>query len=100
VFLHADLQRRLVAILTEMPAQAITATHAQEIIAEAPARAIVWISKDRRQAVSAPDAGVLEELSASLGSGFNLRLVDASGISSSYVKGSRWVRRIVRRGPD
>jgi energy-coupling factor transporter ATP-binding protein EcfA2 len=77
VFLHADLQRRLVAILTEMPAQAITATHAQEVIAEAPARAIVWVSKDREHAVTAPDAAVLDELSKSLGSGFNLRLARA-----------------------
>jgi predicted ATP-dependent endonuclease of OLD family len=77
VFLHADLQRRLVAILAEMPAQAIAATHAQEVIAEAPARDIVWVSKEREQAVNAPDAEVLDELSASLGSGFNLRLARA-----------------------
>jgi predicted ATP-dependent endonuclease of OLD family len=77
VFLHADLQRRLVKILSEMPAQTIVATHSSEIISEAPASSIIWVSKERRRAVPAPDPSVLEELSTSLGSGFNLRLARA-----------------------
>lgn len=77
VFLHADLQRRMVDLLESLPGQTITATHSPEVLAEARDETIVWVSKDRRRAVRSPDPKVLYELSATLGTAFNLRVARA-----------------------
>jgi hypothetical protein len=77
VFLHPDLQRRLVKLLEELRAQTIAATHSPEVLAEAPSDSVVWIDRVRRRSVSAPDAATLAELLASLGTQFNLRLARA-----------------------
>jgi predicted ATPase len=45
VFLHPDLQRRLVRLLESIPAQTITATHSSEVLAEAREESVVWIDK-------------------------------------------------------
>jgi ABC-type multidrug transport system ATPase subunit len=74
IFLHSDLQRRLVDLLESITAQAITATHSPEVLAEADPDAIVWISRNRRKAVTAPEERVLAGLSQTLGTQFNLRL--------------------------
>jgi hypothetical protein len=74
VFLHADLQRRLVDLLESLDAQTITATHSAEIVAEAGSESIIWVSRNRKRAVVAPDDRLLFELSDSLGTGFNLPL--------------------------
>ena len=74
VFLHADLQRRLVELTESLPAQVITATHSPEVLAEANPGSVIWISRNRRQGVVAPNDRLLFELSDSLGTQFNLRL--------------------------
>ena len=74
VFLHADLQRRLVDLTESIPAQVITATHSSEVLAEANPASVVWISRNRKQGVVAPSDRLLFELSDSLGTQFNLRL--------------------------
>jgi len=74
VFLHADLQRRLVSVLDAHPAQTLMATHSSEVIAEAPAEAIVWASRNRRASVRSPKPAVRAELHRTLGSGFNMDL--------------------------
>jgi putative AbiEii toxin of type IV toxin-antitoxin system len=74
VYLHADLQRRLLRLLNELSPQIIFATHSAEIASESPPEAIVWMDRTRRRAVRSPDAGTLELLSDSIGSQFNLRL--------------------------
>ena len=77
VYLHADLQRRLVRLLESLDSQVITATHSPEILAEASPDSVTWVDKTRRRAVRAPRQSILAELSASLGSQFNLRLARA-----------------------
>jgi hypothetical protein len=77
VFLHPDLQRRLVKLLESLEGQTITATHSAEVLAEAPSDSVLWIDRVRRRSVSAPDAATLAELVSSLGTQFNLRLARA-----------------------
>jgi hypothetical protein len=77
VFLHPDLQRRLVKLLEELPAQTITATHSSEVLAEAPGDSVIWIDRVRRRSLSAPDNATLDELERSLGSHFRLRVARA-----------------------
>jgi AAA domain, putative AbiEii toxin, Type IV TA system len=77
VFLHSDLQRRLVRLLEELPAQTIIATHSAEVVGEASPRSILWVSRERARALRAPKGESLVQLSTALGSQFNLRLARA-----------------------
>lgn len=77
VFLHSDLQRRLVNLLESLSSQTITATHSAEVIGEASGDAVVWVSRERRAAVRAPRRDILFELSSTLGTQFNLPLARA-----------------------
>ncbi len=77
LYLHADLQRRLVRLLEGTTAQTITATHSPEMLAEAPSDSVLWVDKSRRRSVRRPAAATLEDLSSQIGSGFNLRLAAA-----------------------
>jgi hypothetical protein len=77
LFLHPDLQRRLVRLLEEIPSQTITATHSAELLGEAAPQSVVWVEKTRRSAVRAPKPEMLAELSTALGTGFNLGLARA-----------------------
>ena len=77
LYLHADLQRRLVRLLDSSAAQTITATHSSEMLAEASSESVVWVDKTRRKAIRRPKAASLEDLSAQIGSSFNLRLATA-----------------------
>ncbi len=77
LYLHADLQRRLVRLLENLDAQTIAASHSSELLAEAAPRAVTWISKERRSAVRAPNERLLGQLSDAIGSQFNLSLARA-----------------------
>lgn len=77
VFLHADLQRRLVRLLEELPCQTIMASHSAEVVSDAPSGSIVWISRGRKRAVREPKRESLVDLSLALGTQFNLRLARA-----------------------
>ena len=77
VFLHADLQRRLVRLLESVPAQTVTATHSPEMLAEAAAENVIWVDKTRRRAVRSPDASLMSEIAEAIGSQFNIRLAKA-----------------------
>jgi energy-coupling factor transporter ATP-binding protein EcfA2 len=77
VFLHPDLQRRLVSILDDLDKQVVLATHAPEIVGEANKDAVVWVDRTRRRSRRAGEPAVLEKLNAVLGSGFNLGLARA-----------------------
>ncbi|MFI7034884.1 ATP-dependent nuclease [Microbispora rosea] len=77
VFLHADLQRRLVRLLDSLPAQVVLATHSSEVLAEAPRDAIVWVDKTRARAIRSPKDESMAGLDAALGSAFNLGLARA-----------------------
>ena len=77
VYLHADLQRRLVHLLESSSSQTIVATHSAEIIAESPKSSVVWIDRSRKRATAVADEALLQKLSDSLGSQFNLKLARA-----------------------
>ena len=77
VFLHPDLQRRLVWLLESLPGQTITATHSSEVLVEATPESVTWVDKERRSSVSSPSESELASLSASLGTRFNIRLARA-----------------------
>ncbi len=74
LYLHADLQRRLIRLLESLNVQTIAASHSAELLTEAAPRAVTWIAKERRRAVRAPDERMLGQLSDAIGSQFNLRL--------------------------
>ncbi|MFJ5544998.1 ATP-dependent nuclease [Micromonospora chalcea] len=77
VYLHADLQRRLVQLLESTGQQTIIATHSAEIAAETPRSRMIWVDKNRRSAVAIKDEALLDKLTGALGSNFNLKLAKA-----------------------
>ncbi len=77
VYLHPDLQRRLVRLLDSLPQQFVTATHSAELLSEAAGDRIIWVDKSRRKAVRAPSDDMMADLSRAIGSQFNLRLARA-----------------------
>jgi len=77
LYLHADLQRRLVRILESNGSQTITATHSPEMLAEASSESVIWVDKSRQRGVARPKTATLADLSSEVGSDFNLRLASA-----------------------
>lgn len=77
VFLHGDLQRRLVRLLDGVGSQVITATHSAEVLAEIDPSAITWIDKSRRTSIRAPKPEQMGLITHELGTSFNLRLARA-----------------------
>jgi hypothetical protein len=77
VYLHADLQRRLVHLLEGTGRQIIVATHSAEMITEAEPRLVTLVEKSRKFARRADDTIQLEILTKALGTAFNLRLARA-----------------------
>lgn len=77
VYLHPDLQRRLVSLLESTGRQVILATHSSEVVAEADARHIFLVDKSRRTARRPKREADLETLSQMLGTAFNVRLARA-----------------------
>lgn len=74
VYMHADLQRRLVRLITPMFSQIIIATHSLEIIEEVPSDCIIPIDSRKRQIKPIGDETALTALSAELGSPLNIDL--------------------------
>lgn len=74
VYLHPDLQRRLVRLLDGFGAQIILASHSADVIAEAPPDGILWVDRRTGGARRAKSQRVLSDLSVCLGSSFNLAL--------------------------
>lgn len=77
VYLHPDLQRRLVGISESRESQVIMATHAPEVLAESNPDSVVVIDRTKRSSKKLATGVEMADLSRSLGSGFNLRLVKA-----------------------
>lgn len=77
VYLHPDLQRRLVRLLESTGRQVVIATHSAEMVAESDGRLTVLIDRTRRRAVRSHSESDYEMLSATLGTAFNLRLAKA-----------------------
>ena len=77
VFLHPDLQRRLVTLLDEVNAQVVIATHAPEMLAEAARDSVIWVDRTLRRSRRPKATPELARLTETLGSGFNLGLARA-----------------------
>ena len=77
VYLHPDLQRKLVHLLEDTGRQVIVATHSSEIVAEADPKLVMMVEKSRKRARRPDDTAQLEILSKALGTAFNLRLARA-----------------------
>jgi len=68
VYLHADLQRRLLRVLSHLDIQVVLASHSTELVSEAPEESVVWVDRTRSTAVRAPKGKALASLSDSIGS--------------------------------
>jgi putative AbiEii toxin of type IV toxin-antitoxin system len=77
VYLHADLQRRLVRLLEATGRQVVVATHSAEMITEAEPKLVTLVEKTKKYARRADDTAQLETLTKALGTAFNLRLARA-----------------------
>ena len=74
VYLHPDLQRRLVRLLDGLSKQVILASHSADVIAEAPPDAVLWVDRRCGGARRANSQQSLAALSESLGTSYNLAL--------------------------
>ena len=74
VYMHADLQRRLVRLISPMFSQLIIATHSLEIIEEVPSDCIIPIDHNKRQIKPIGEETSLYALSKELGSSLNIDL--------------------------
>lgn len=74
VYMHADLQRRLVRLITPMFSQLIIATHSLEIIEEVPSDCIIPIDSSKRIIKPIGDESTLSALSEELGNALNIDL--------------------------
>ncbi len=77
VYLHPDLQRRLVRLLEATGKQVVLATHSAEMLAEADPRLVALVDKSNRHARRTRSEADQEMLTATLGTAFNLRLARA-----------------------
>ncbi|MEU5724982.1 AAA family ATPase [Micromonospora sp. NPDC047738] len=99
VFLHPDIQRRLVRLLCSLDQQFIFATHSAEVLTEVDASSIVWVEKSRRRAIRNPQDEQLFAMSSSIGSAFNLALAKALRAKCVlFVEGqdAKWLRSLSR----
>jgi hypothetical protein len=74
VYLHPDLQRRLIRLLDGASAQIIMASHSADVIAEAPVEGVLWVDRKSGGARRPRSQKLLSALSISLGSSYNLAL--------------------------
>ena len=77
VFLHPDLQRRLVRLLEFTDKQVVVATHSSELLAEVDPRDIALVDRSVRSARKMKEDSALLSVADQLGSRFNLALSKA-----------------------
>lgn len=74
VYMHADLQRRLVRLLRSRSHQSVIATHSVEIMSEVSPSQIVVIDRAKRRSGSTDTAPAVQSLLQSIGSIHNIHL--------------------------
>jgi hypothetical protein len=74
VYMHADLQRRLIRFLKERHPQAVVATHSIEIMSEVDPENILVVDRDRRQAQFTMDVPEVQQVVDQIGGIGNLQL--------------------------
>jgi hypothetical protein len=77
VFLHPDLQRRLVRVLESTKRQVIYSSHASEVASESDSASLVWIERSQARSRRIETDDELGLLSDGLGSSFNLSIARA-----------------------
>jgi energy-coupling factor transporter ATP-binding protein EcfA2 len=74
VYMHADLQRKLIRFVRNRHPQVIIATHSVEIMAEVEPEDVLIVDKDRQQAKFATDMPELQRIINGIGGVHNLQL--------------------------
>ena len=74
VYMHADLQRRLIRMVSHMFSQLIIATHSVEIMEEVTAKSIIPVDSKRRRMKPIGSHEILQQLTDEMGSSVNLNL--------------------------
>lgn len=74
VYMHADLQRRLIRLIAPMFSQLIVATHSIEIMEEVLPENIIPVDYRRKRIKSVGSHALLQEMVEGMGSSFNLDL--------------------------
>lgn len=88
VYLHADLQRKLIRLLRELQSQVIVATHSIEMISEADPSSILVINPDREQSGWVEDLKGAQEVIDKVGGVHNIQLARlASARRALFVEG-------------
>ena len=77
VFLHPDLQRRLVQLLEQTGRQIIVATHSSELLGDVAAQDVVLLDRTLSKPKRIKDDSGLAAIADQIGSRFNLRLAKA-----------------------
>ena len=75
VYLHADIQRKLIRIIKDRFTQLIVATHSIEMIAEVPSEDILIIDKSKVKSKYATNNLAVQEIVESIGSIHNIELI-------------------------
>lgn len=71
IYLHADLQRQLVALLRDLGPDILIATHSTEIISETEPSSLLTINKKKRSASRVKDVSQIKRVFFALGSNLN-----------------------------
>ena len=71
IYLHADLQRQLVALLRDLGPDILIATHSTEIISETEPSSLLTINKKKRSAARVKDVSQIKRVFFILGSNLN-----------------------------
>jgi len=101
VYLHPDLQRRLVRLLEDLGPQIIIASHSSEVVTEALPDSVVWVDRATRRGRRSAAKAIPKSLTDSLGSNYNLALVRSLrsrivvAVEGSDTRALRVVARIV-----
>ena len=74
VYMHADLQRKLIRLLSDRHNQMVTATHSVEIMSEVDARNILVVNRQARQSIFATSIPAVQQVVDSIGGIHNLQL--------------------------
>lgn len=74
VYMHADLQRKLIRLLIKKFKQVIVSTHSIEIISEVEPSNILIVDKTKQKSIYANDIPVVQRILNSIGSIHNLQL--------------------------
>lgn len=77
IYLHPDLQRRLIETLESLQKQIVLASHSPEVLTTCKASSMVLIDKTRARAIRPREESQQDSLSNAIGTAFNLRLARA-----------------------